>query len=90
LWRTALKQPKELKAKKVKNESHNVFGDTLGRVHVGRQDLGSMRVKRVKALRKGRGEEGEEGAEGEEEGEGGDSMEEGSDDMDYDSEDDEL
>lgn len=90
LWRTALKQPKELTPKKVKNESHNVFGDTLGRVHVGRQDLGSMRVKRVKALRKGREEEGEEGAKGEGVGEGGESMDEGSDNEDYESEDDQL
>ncbi|TFJ82735.1 hypothetical protein NSK_005928 [Nannochloropsis salina CCMP1776] len=71
LWRTACKQPKGLRPKKVKNESTNVLGETVGRVHVGRQDLASMRVKRVKALRKGRGER-EEG-----EAETGDGVAEG-------------
>jgi ribosome production factor 2 len=40
-----------LKPKKVKNITHNEFGDTLGRIHLGRQDLSSMQVRRVKALR---------------------------------------
>jgi len=73
LWRTACKQPRgEGVKKKVKNESTNVFGDKMGRIHLGRQDLGAMKVKRMKALRKGR-DEGEEG--GEEEGEGGEEGE---------------
>ena len=68
LWRTACKQPRgEGVKKKVKNESTNVFGDKLGRIHLGRQDLGAMKVKRMKALRKGK-EEGEEGEDGGEEG----------------------
>lgn len=63
-----------LKPRKVKNESRNALGDTVGRIHLGRQDLSSMRVKRVKALRKSRGgEEGEEEAEVAEDGLGGES-----------------
>ena len=54
-----------LKTKKVKNESHTALGDKVGRIHLGRQDLSTMRVKRVKALRKlkdgaGEGEGGDE------------------------------
>ena len=51
LWKKAIKQPAALRPKKVKNESTNVFGDTVGRIHVGKQDLDSMKVRRVKALR---------------------------------------
>lgn len=53
-----------LKQRKVKNESINAMGDKVGRIHVGRQDLDAMKVRRVKALRKGKDEEGEEGEEG--------------------------
>lgn len=93
LWRTACKQPRgEGVKKKVKNESTNVFGDKLGRIHVGRQDLGAMKVKRMKSLRKGR-DEGEE-EEGGEEGEEEEAMEESGgeeyddDERDYGSDDD--
>lgn len=51
LWKLALKQPKGLKPTKVKNISHNSMGDKEGRLHLARQDLSSMKVKRVKALR---------------------------------------
>lgn len=51
------------------------MGDVVGRIHLGRQDLSSMRVKRVKALRRTRG--GEDGDEEEGEGaEGGMDVEE--------------
>lgn len=64
-----------LKPRKVKNESRNAMGDVVGRIHLGRQDLSSMRVKRVRALRRTRG--GEDGDEEEEErAEGGMDVEE--------------
>ena len=50
----SLKQPPELKAKKRKNVTTNVFGETIGRIHMPRQELGTMQVKRVKALKKKR------------------------------------
>ncbi|CAM9754749.1 unnamed protein product, partial [Hapterophycus canaliculatus] len=31
--------------RKVKNISANQFGDKLGRIHLGRQDLSSMKVR---------------------------------------------
>lgn len=52
LWKVATKKPKQLVKKKVKNITTNEFGDTLGRIHLGRQDLETMQVRRVKALRK--------------------------------------
>lgn len=33
--------------RKTKNVSANQFGDKLGRIHLGRQDLSSMKVSRV-------------------------------------------
>ena len=51
LWKKAIKQPAALRPKKVKNESTNVFGESVGRIHVGKQDLDAMKVRRVKALR---------------------------------------
>ncbi|KAG5190971.1 brix domain-containing 1 [Tribonema minus] len=72
LWKVATRKPKQLKPKKVKNVTSNTF-ETVGRIHLGRQDLSSMNVRRVKALRSGgkrkRGEEGAgEGAAGGAEG----------------------
>lgn len=37
--------------KKVKNISENSMGDKVGRIHVERQDLNKMAVRRVDALR---------------------------------------
>ena len=77
-----------LKPRKVKNESRNTMGDVVGRIHLGRQDLSSMRVKRVKALRRTRG--GEDGDEGGGEGAGAEGMDVESDEGEgvYDSGDD--
>lgn len=50
LWKKACKQPKELKAKKVKNVSTNALGETLGRLHVERQDLDQLQTRKVRAL----------------------------------------
>jgi ribosome production factor 2 len=55
LWKAALKKAKQNVTKKVKNISSSEMGDKLGRIHLGRQDLSSMQVRRVKALREPRG-----------------------------------
>ncbi|VDD94751.1 unnamed protein product [Enterobius vermicularis] len=52
LFKLALKQPKEIKAKKAKNTSMDIFGTKLGRIHVGRQDLNSLQTRKMKALKK--------------------------------------
>jgi ribosome production factor 2 len=46
-----MKQPKQNIAKKVKNQSTNVFGETIGRLHLEKQNLDQIRGKRSKALR---------------------------------------
>lgn len=51
LWKLAIKQPKEIRAKKVKNRSTNLFGETIGRLHIQKQDIDKLQGKRVKALR---------------------------------------
>lgn len=52
LYKAARKQPAALKAKKVKNVSTNVFGETVGRLHISKQDVEKMQGKKSKALRK--------------------------------------
>ncbi|MCP9264262.1 Ribosome production factor 2-like [Dirofilaria immitis] len=46
LFREAIKQPKQILAKKRKNTSTNVFGTELGRVHVGKQNIDGMQTKK--------------------------------------------
>ena len=46
-----MRQPKEAKAKKVKNQKTNVFGETIGRLHLDRQDLSDLKGKAIKTLR---------------------------------------
>jgi len=60
LWKQATLTPKQLKSKKLKNVSKDVFGSTVGQLHVEHQDLVQFTAgKRVKALRK-RAVEGED------------------------------
>lgn len=54
LMREALRVPKELMHKKVKNKSTNVFGDTLGKIHMERQDLSKLDLARIKGLKRKR------------------------------------
>lgn len=51
LWRLAIKQPKEIKAKKKKNKSTNLFGETIAKLHIQKQDIDKLQGKRSKALR---------------------------------------
>jgi len=51
LWKVACKQPKELKVKKVKNQSTTKFGPVLGRIHMEKQNLDEMKVRMAKVLR---------------------------------------
>jgi len=54
LWKIALKQPKALKAKKKKNIKTTSLGDTVGRIHLGKQMTNEIQTRKVKALRKPR------------------------------------
>jgi len=46
-----MKQPKQNKVKKQKNQSTNVFGEKIGKLHLEKQNLDHIRGKRSKALR---------------------------------------
>mmetsp|Transcript_25682 Transcript_25682/g.61705 ORF Transcript_25682/g.61705 Transcript_25682/m.61705 type:complete len:350 (+) Transcript_25682:268-1317(+) len=63
LWKLAMKQPASVKAKKKKNQTTNIFGETIGRLHLERQDIDKRTGKKAKALRLAeRLEKEEEGA----------------------------
>eukprot|EP00584_Thalassiosira_punctigera_P017565 CAMPEP_0172552712 /NCGR_PEP_ID=MMETSP1067-20121228/47021_1 /TAXON_ID=265564 ORGANISM="Thalassiosira punctigera, Strain Tpunct2005C2" /NCGR_SAMPLE_ID=MMETSP1067 /ASSEMBLY_ACC=CAM_ASM_000444 /LENGTH=350 /DNA_ID=CAMNT_0013340759 /DNA_START=76 /DNA_END=1128 /DNA_ORIENTATION=+ len=51
LWKLAMKQPAGTKAKKKKNHTTNLFGETIGRLHLERQDIDNRSGKKSKALR---------------------------------------
>jgi ribosome production factor 2 len=99
LEKEAHRIPAALKAKKTKNVSHDEFGETIGRVHMERQDFTKLELKKTKAVKADRkrrrtGEDGEgdaEGGEGEEEEEDEEDDEEdgGMDVEDEDEDDDE-
>lgn len=52
LWKASLKQPSATKSKKKKNQSTNVFGETVGRLHLERQEIDKMGGRKAKALRR--------------------------------------
>ena len=54
LWKESLKQPSHgaNRAKRVKNQSTNVFGETIGRLHLERQDVDNRQGRKSKALRR--------------------------------------
>ena len=51
LWKMAMKQPTVNKAKKKKNQTTNLFGETIGRLHLEKQDIDKRQGKKSKALR---------------------------------------
>lgn len=52
LYKQARKQPKQLKVTKKKNITHDELGNTHGRIHLGKQELGKIQTRRVKGLKK--------------------------------------
>jgi ribosome production factor 2 len=60
LWRAAIKQPTAAKKKKIKNQSTNIFGETIGRLHLSKQDIDKMQGRKAKALRRAEKIEAEE------------------------------
>lgn len=51
IWKLAMKQPTTNKRKKKKNQTTNIFGETVGRIHLEKQDIDNMQGKKSKALR---------------------------------------
>ncbi|KAI9020653.1 Brix domain-containing protein [Phycomyces nitens] len=52
LWAAAVKVPKEIKHKKVKNVNVDEMGDKYGRIHVGNQDIAKLQTRKMKGLKK--------------------------------------
>jgi ribosome production factor 2 len=50
LLKRALKQPRELRPKKTKNITTSALGETVGQIHMERQDYGELQTRKVKAL----------------------------------------
>ncbi|GMI04596.1 hypothetical protein TrRE_jg3789 [Triparma retinervis] len=51
MWKASLKQPQQLTKRKTKNKSTNMFGETVAKIHLERQDIGGHAGKRTKTLR---------------------------------------
>lgn len=52
LYKEACKIPRELKPITKKNISRDAFGSKLGRVHMGRQEIGRLQTRKMKGLKK--------------------------------------
>jgi ribosome production factor 2 len=52
LYRASRQQPKALKKKKIKNQTTNMFGEKIGRLHLEKQDVDNMQGRKSKALRR--------------------------------------
>ena len=51
VWQFANKQPTTNKSKKKKNHTTNIFGETVGRLHLEKQEIDKMGGRKSKALR---------------------------------------
>lgn len=60
LYKASRVQPSALKAKKKKNQSTNLFGETMGRLHLDKQAIDKMQGRKMKALRRAEKQEAEE------------------------------
>jgi ribosome production factor 2 len=49
-YKRALKQPREVKPKKQKNIEKNMLGEKRARIHMGRQNVKTMALKRYKVI----------------------------------------
>jgi ribosome production factor 2 len=54
VMKEALKKPKQLEPKTKKNISMDEIGDKIGRIHVGKQDLGKLQTRKMKGLKRSR------------------------------------
>jgi ribosome production factor 2 len=68
VMKEALKKPKGLEARTKKNITTDVVGDKMGKIHLGKQDLGKMQTRKMKGLKRTR-EEREGGVSLKEDGE---------------------
>jgi len=60
LYKQALKRPKFVKPKKIKNISHDVFGEKAGRIHMQTQDMDKLQTRKMKGLKRKNSEKSSE------------------------------
>lgn len=56
----AMRKPRGIEERTKKNITTDSMGDKLGRVHLGKQDLGQLQTRKMKGLKRNRGEGAEE------------------------------
>lgn len=54
VMKEALKKPKQLEPKTKKNVVTDIIGDKVGRIHMGKQDLGNLQTRKMKGLKRSR------------------------------------
>ncbi|KAI4087323.1 MAG: hypothetical protein Q9206_004212 [Seirophora lacunosa] len=54
VWKEAMKRPKGVEARPKKNVDTDVVGDKIGRIHLGKQDLGELQTRKMKGLKRSR------------------------------------
>ena len=57
VWKEAMKRVKEQKERVKKNVETDVMGDKMGRIHLGKQDLGALQTRKMKGLKRDRAED---------------------------------
>ncbi|KAF3769234.1 Brix-domain-containing protein [Cryphonectria parasitica EP155] len=61
MLKEALKKAKTTEERTKKNVSMDVMGDKIGRIHLGKQDLGNLQTRKMKGLKRSRDQEQDEG-----------------------------
>lgn len=56
MLKEALKKSRITEEKTKKNISMDVMGDKMGRIHLGKQDLGTLQTRKMKGLKRSRDE----------------------------------
>ena len=54
MWKEAMRKPKGQEPKTKKNVDMDLMGDKVGRIHLGKQDLGQLQTRKMKGLKRSR------------------------------------
>merc|ERR1712166_251419 len=60
LRKVAVRQPRTTMPVQEKNVSTNVFGETMGQLHMEKQDLNKLQTRKMKGLKRGRADDAED------------------------------
>jgi len=64
MWKEAMRRGRGVGARARKNVETDVVGDKVGRIHLGRQDLGELQTRKMKGLKRARDNDVEEEEDG--------------------------